>query len=35
MTIQWYLDNPTWVDNVITGEYQTYYESMYGQRLAE
>jgi dTDP-glucose 4,6-dehydratase len=34
-TIQWYLDNPTWVDNVITGEYQTYYESMYGQRLAE
>lgn len=31
-TIQWYLDNRTWWENIINGEYQTYYERMYGNR---
>ena len=25
-TIKWYLDNKTWWENIISGEYQTYYE---------
>ncbi|MCI7329970.1 MAG: dTDP-glucose 4,6-dehydratase [Selenomonadaceae bacterium] len=31
-TVQWYLDNRDWWLNIITGEYQNYYERMYGQR---
>lgn len=31
-TIQWYLDNKTWWENIISGEYQNYYEKMYGNR---
>ena len=31
-TIQWYLDNKPWWENIINGEYQTYYERMYGNR---
>ena len=31
-TIQWYLDNTTWWGNIINGEYQDYYERMYGNR---
>jgi len=31
-TIKWYLDNKTWWENIISGEYQTYYEKMYGNR---
>lgn len=31
-TIQWYLDNRTWWENIIDGEYQGYYERMYGNR---
>ncbi len=31
-TIQWYLDNRVWWENIITGEYQGYYEKMYGNR---
>ncbi len=31
-TIQWYMDNPVWIDNVITGEYQKFYEQNYGNR---
>ncbi len=30
-TIQWYLDNKDWMDNVTSGQYQGYYEKMYGQ----
>ncbi len=30
-TIQWYLDNMEWVEHVTSGDYQNYYESMYGQ----
>ncbi|MCB2353214.1 dTDP-glucose 4,6-dehydratase [Clostridium estertheticum] len=28
-TIQWYLDNKKWMENVTTGEYQKYYKKMY------
>lgn len=31
-TIKWYLDNRTWWENIISGEYQNYYEKMYGSR---
>ena len=31
-TIQWYLDNKEWWENIISGEYQDYYEKMYGNR---
>ena len=31
-TIQWYLDNREWWENIISGEYQNYYEKMYGNR---
>ena len=31
-TIQWYLDNEKWWENIINGEYQGYYEKMYGGR---
>jgi len=31
-TIQWYLDNKTWWETIISGEYQNYYEKMYGNR---
>jgi len=28
-TIQWYLDNRDWMENVTSGEYQKYYKKMY------
>ena len=31
-TVQWYLENRWWWENIINGEYQTYYERMYGNR---
>jgi len=31
-TIHWYLSNEEWLQNVTSGEYQQYYEKMYGQR---
>ena len=31
-TIQWYLDNRPWWEEIISGEYQNYYEKMYGNR---
>ena len=31
-TIRWYLDNQDWVNNVTSGDYQKYYEEMYGNR---
>ena len=31
-TIQWYVDNTNWWDEIISGEYQSYYERMYGGR---
>lgn len=31
-TINWYLDNQEWINQVKSGEYQQYYEKMYGNR---
>lgn len=31
-TVQWYLDNRSWWENIVNGEYQTYYERMYANR---
>jgi dTDP-glucose 4,6-dehydratase len=31
-TIEWYLQNSDWLGNVVSGDYQKYYESMYGNR---
>lgn len=31
-TIDWYLENEIWWKNIISGEYQQYYEKMYGDR---
>ena len=31
-TIQWYLDNRSWWQDIISGEYQNYYQKMYGDR---
>ena len=31
-TIQWYLDHKDWWENIISGDYQDYYDKMYGNR---
>ncbi|BEH00514.1 dTDP-glucose 4,6-dehydratase [Bacteroides sedimenti] len=31
-TIKWYLENQAWVEEVTSGDYQHYYEKMYGDR---
>ena len=31
-TIQWYLDHKDWWETILSGEYQDYYERMYGDR---
>ncbi len=31
-TVRWYLENQQWVDDVTSGDYQKYYESMYSGR---
>jgi len=31
-TIRWYLENRPWWEEIISGEYQNYYETMYGNR---
>lgn len=28
-TIQWYLENTEWIDNIISGDYSNYYDKMY------
>lgn len=33
-TIRWYLDNRPWWEEILNGEYQNYYEKMYGSREA-
>ena len=30
-TVQWYLENEAWVDNITSGEYEKYYAEMYGR----
>ena len=31
-TIKWYLENKPWWENIISGEYQDYFQKMYGNR---
>jgi dTDP-glucose 4,6-dehydratase len=31
-TIQWYLDNNAWLKNIVSGDYQKYYDAMYSNR---
>ena len=31
-TVRWYLDHQEWMDNITSGEYEKYYESMYANR---
>lgn len=33
VTIQWYLNNKDWWENIVSGAYQSYFETMYGARL--
>jgi len=35
MTIKWYLDNRSWWENIISGDYKDYYEKMYGDRAGD
>ncbi len=32
LTVKWYLSNENWLKNVTSGNYQKYYEEMYGKR---
>jgi dTDP-glucose 4,6-dehydratase len=34
-TIQWYLDNTEWMNNIASGEYTKYYQDMYNCELPE
>ena len=31
-TVEWYLSNGEWLDQVTSGSYQHYYDEMYGER---
>ena len=31
-TVRWYLDNQEWMDNVTSGDYQKYYDTMYNDK---
>ena len=31
-TVRWYLDHQPWLDQVASGDYQTYYQTLYGNR---
>ncbi|MFF5993858.1 dTDP-glucose 4,6-dehydratase [Lysinibacillus sp. KU-BSD001] len=34
-TVQWYLNNRSWWENIISGDYQNYYENQYGSKLEQ
>ncbi len=34
-TIAWYLENRSWWEQIVSGEYQNYYAEMYGERLKD
>jgi len=34
-TIEWYLENPRWVEGILDGSYTEYYNRQYGDRLSE
>ena len=31
-TVQWYLENKAWLDNITSGAYERYYEEQYSNR---
>ena len=31
-TLKWYLDNMDWVENIVSGDYQNYYDKMYAAK---
>jgi dTDP-glucose 4,6-dehydratase len=31
-TVRWYLDNPKWLEDVVSGDYRNWYERNYGER---
>jgi dTDP-glucose 4,6-dehydratase len=31
-TVRWYLDNRSWWETIVSGEYRAYYEKMYHNR---
>ncbi len=33
-TVEWYLDNDTWLENCVSGDYRKYYERIYADRLS-
>ncbi|MFA5524722.1 MAG: dTDP-glucose 4,6-dehydratase [Tissierellales bacterium] len=33
MTIQWYLNNKEWMEEILSGDYKKYYEKMYSSKL--
>jgi len=33
-TIDWYLDNKAWIEQITSGEYQKYYDDLYANKLA-
>jgi dTDP-glucose 4,6-dehydratase len=35
LTIEWYLQNPEWVEGILNGSYREYYRKQYGGRLSE
>lgn len=35
LTIDWYLNNKDWWQNILSGEYQNYFDNMYSERLAD
>lgn len=34
-TINWYLENRSWWENILSGDYQQYYEQQYGKKLVK
>jgi dTDP-glucose 4,6-dehydratase len=34
-TIEWYLNNKEWLNDIVSGEYMKYYEDMYSKRLVQ
>ncbi len=34
-TVDWYLNNKSWWQNILSGEYQNYFDKMYGERLSD
>ncbi len=35
VTVEWYLQNPEWVERIRSGAYREYYQQQYGERLDE